>query len=124
MWARPWVQKLPLRRRAAWGKCGAKMIQYMALGVPVVVSPIGSGAEILAAGEVGLPARTLREWSESLCTILENPELARRLGAEGRRLVERLYSVETNAPRLARIFADVLATPSSGENARRPPRPE
>lgn len=92
----------------ASGKCGAKMLQYMALGIPVVASPVGAGAEILAAADVGLAARNSGEWLESLGRLQDDPQLARRLGAAGRKLAVRSYSVEVQAPRIAKIFAEVL----------------
>jgi glycosyltransferase involved in cell wall biosynthesis len=94
------------------GKCGLKALQYMALGLPVVVSPVGVNAEIVGDGRSGLLARTPAEWEEALERLLADADLRRRLGVEGRATVERSYSAEVLAPRVAEIFrraADVRA---------------
>lgn len=91
----------------AWGKCGAKMVQYMSLAIPVLVSPVGSGAEILAADRVGLLATNPQEWFDGLGAFYRDRELAARCGEKGREVVERSYSVGSNAPKLARIFEEV-----------------
>jgi glycosyltransferase involved in cell wall biosynthesis len=91
----------------AQGKCGAKMLQYMALGIPALVSPVGSGAEILAEGEVGLPARNPGEWFAGLERLYADRPLAARCGQTARAVTERAYSLRTNAPRLAQIFQEV-----------------
>jgi hypothetical protein len=91
---------------AEWerGKCGLKALQYMALGLPVVVSPVGVNAEIVRDGESGVLARTEREWEEALERLLADADLRRRMGREGRATVERAYSAAVVAPRVAEIF--------------------
>lgn len=84
------------------GKCSFKMLQYMATGLPVVVSPIGMNAEILTLGELGIGATTERQWIDGLIALLENKTLRARFGAEGRRVVESSFSIRVVAPRLAR----------------------
>jgi hypothetical protein len=91
----------------ARGKCGYKLIQYMACGVPVVASPVGVNAEIVEHGVNGFLATTPAEWSDALVTLLRDPELRRRMGAEGRRKVEAHYSLKVWAPRVAKMLADV-----------------
>jgi glycosyltransferase involved in cell wall biosynthesis len=86
------------------GKCSFKMLQYMACGVPVVVSPVGMNAEVLALGRVGLGARDDREWVEGLLTILTDVELGMQMGAEGRQVVCRHFSVGVIAQMLAEAF--------------------
>ena len=96
------------------GKCGAKMLLYMAMGLPVLVSPVGSNAEILSAGNVGLGPRTKEEWSAGLTRFYDNRNLASECGAAGRRIVQQSYSVAANAPRLAEIFREAArAAPES-----------
>lgn len=81
------------------GKCGYKLIQYMACGVPVVASPVGVNAVIVKPGENGLLARD-DEWKQRLATLIENPELRRSYGFRGRKDVEEWYSLKIQAPRL------------------------
>jgi glycosyltransferase involved in cell wall biosynthesis len=91
---------------AEWerGKCGLKALQYMALGVPVLVSPVGVNTEIVEHGRNGLLAASPEEWDEQLARLLESPALRRTLGEAGRATVEAGYSALSQAPRVAAIF--------------------
>lgn len=86
----------------ARGKCSFKMLQYLAAGLPVVVSPVGMNAEILSLGELGIGATTEKQWVDGLIALLESKTLRARLGAEGRRVVESSFSIHVVAPQLAR----------------------
>jgi glycosyltransferase involved in cell wall biosynthesis len=91
----------------ARGKCGYKLIQYMACGLPVVASPVGVNAEIVEHGVNGFLATTEAEWSEALATLLRDPALRQRMGAAGRRKVEEHYSLQVWGPRVAALLLDV-----------------
>ena len=86
------------------GKCGFKMLQYMAAGRPCVVSPVGMNWELLGEAELGLPARGLDEWKSALCAVLADGEIARRMGEAGRSVATARYSVSVLAPRLAELL--------------------
>jgi glycosyltransferase involved in cell wall biosynthesis len=73
------------------GKCGFKLIQYMACGKPVVASPIGVNRKIVVEGVNGFLASTPKEWVEALLCLKADPELRRSMGAKGRRMVEERY---------------------------------
>ncbi|MGH9659924.1 MAG: glycosyltransferase family 4 protein, partial [Bryobacteraceae bacterium] len=90
---------------APWsrGKCSFKLLTYMACGVPVVASPVGMNADVLASGG-GLAASSEKDWSEAVDSILSRPEDARRMGRQGRRVVLRDYSIHALAPRLAALL--------------------
>lgn len=88
----------------ALGKCALKMLLYMAVGVPVVASPVGVGGSLLRRAEVGIAAKAERDWYEALLRLFDDRELARGMGAAGRSLVEEKYSVAKNAVTLADIF--------------------
>ena len=90
------------------GKCGGKMITYLAAGVPVIVSPVGVNAEILSRGESGLAATTNDEWFRALETLYDDRALSRQMGRTGRAVIEEYYSVSANVPKLVKIFAAVL----------------
>lgn len=91
----------------ARGKCGYKLIQYMACGVPVVASPVGVNAEIVEHGMNGFLASTEAEWVDALNTLLRDPALRERMGKAGRRKVERDYALQVWGPRVAQMLRDV-----------------
>jgi glycosyltransferase involved in cell wall biosynthesis len=88
---------------APWerGKCGYKLIQYMAAGRPVVASPVGVNVELVRNGVNGFLAADEQAWVEALLRLVGDADLRSRLGAAGRRLVEESYSLQAVAPRLA-----------------------
>jgi glycosyltransferase involved in cell wall biosynthesis len=86
------------------GKCSFKMLQYMAVGLPVVVSPVGMNRELLAKAEVGFAASTPDEWYEALERLYDDRPLQVKLGQAGRQVVERFYNADTVASELARII--------------------
>lgn len=86
------------------GKCSYKMLQSMAVGLPVVVSPVGMNADVLAMGECGCAARTEDEWSATLTALAADPARCESLGREGRRIVETYFDVPVVATQLAEAF--------------------
>jgi glycosyltransferase involved in cell wall biosynthesis len=96
------------------GKCGFKLIQYMACSVPVVASPVGANRQIVEDGVNGFLASTEDEWVCALTRIAQDPAGSLRMGGEGRRLVEEKYSVQVTAP----LLAGLLARASQESNAR------
>jgi glycosyltransferase involved in cell wall biosynthesis len=86
------------------GKCGLKLIQYMAAGLPVVASPVGVNREIVRAGVNGYLAATEREWVAALARLIESAPLRRELGARGRAIAEAEYSLSMWAPRYLAIL--------------------
>jgi glycosyltransferase involved in cell wall biosynthesis len=89
---------MPLVDDQEWTKYKAatKLIQYMALGIAAVASPVGVNAEILKDNRVGMAAATDDEWFDCLRTLVDDAELRRRLGIAGRSLVESRYCIEAN----------------------------
>lgn len=99
------------------GKCGYKLIQYMAGGKPVVASPIGVNREIVEDWACGVLADGSEQWFEALSGLLNSPEARQELGKQGRRAVEEHYSLQVQAPRLASILrgaADNVSRQSGG----------
>jgi len=86
------------------GKCGFKMLTYLSVGLPGIVSPVGVNAEILSYDNVGFAANSASDWHAALETLFDESALGPRMGALGRRVVEKHYSVKANAPKLAEIF--------------------
>lgn len=81
------------------GKCGFKLVQYMASGVPVIASPIGVNSDMVTPGVNGFLASGPQQWVDGLEQLFASVELRTRLGAAGRARVEREYSVQVIAPR-------------------------
>ena len=86
------------------GKFSYKMLQYMACGIPSVVSPVGVNADILAQAQIGIAATKYEQWVEALSTILADRAVAEHLGATARALAISDYSIGVLAPRLVAIF--------------------
>jgi glycosyltransferase involved in cell wall biosynthesis len=94
----------------AWskGKCGLKALQFMALGIPVVCSPVGVNTMIITDNENGFIADTQEEWVEKLGALLRSAELRGRLGQAGRLTVESTYSAAVQAPRVYDVLTSVV----------------
>lgn len=82
------------------GKGGYKLLQYMALGIPCVASPVGINKKIIKDGVNGFLADSQEQWIERLTPLIENPELRDKMGREGRKMAEEFYSYEVASSRL------------------------
>jgi len=94
----------------AWskGKCGAKALQFMGLGIPTICSPVGVNTEIIQDNQNGLLADSEDEWVEKMSQLIKSREMRERLGQAGRQTVEERYSAKSQAPRVYEIFKSVL----------------
>jgi len=90
------------------GKCGMKALQFMAMGIPTICSPVGVNTDIIQDDQNGFIAASEDEWVEKLSRLLRSRELRQRLGQAGRATVEQKYSAITQAPRVYEIFKSVL----------------
>jgi len=86
------------------GKSGFKAIQYLAVGIPFVVTPIGMCAEIGVPGETHFNAQSSEEWYNSLNKLLSDTALRKKMGARGRHYALQNFTV----PKQAEILAEVL----------------
>jgi glycosyltransferase involved in cell wall biosynthesis len=100
----------------AWskGKCGLKALQFMALGIPTVCSPVGVNTDIIQDDQNGFIATTEDEWVEKLSSLIRSAPLRARLGKAGRETVERTYSAKSQAPRVFEVFKSVLSSADAG----------
>jgi glycosyltransferase involved in cell wall biosynthesis len=96
---------------SAWerGKCGYKLIQYMACGLPVVASNVGVNAEIVQQRVSGLLVDSGQEWVAALGALLDDPFLRREMGLAGRARVEGNYCVQRTGPRVIELLQSVAA---------------
>ncbi len=98
-------------------KCGLKLLQYMAIGIPGVASPVGVNREIIREGENGFLADSAMQWEAALRMLIIDYELRQKLGANARTTVERFYSVSANLPKwleAIRRTAETATQPPSG----------
>jgi glycosyltransferase involved in cell wall biosynthesis len=90
------------------GKCGIKLIQYMACALPVVGTPIGVNQEIVQHGVNGFQANSLDEWIDYLSKLATDPYLCKVMGAKGREMVEAKYCLQVTAPRMAQLLRSCI----------------
>ncbi len=90
----------------AKGKCGFKALQYMAVGIPTLASPVGVNRDIITNGVHGFLCDTESAWEAAFIQLIEQPQLRQRLGAAGRQRVEENYSVSVNAGAFCRMFTN------------------
>jgi glycosyltransferase involved in cell wall biosynthesis len=83
------------------GKSCFKAVQYMAVGVPFVVSPVGACHDIAEADRTHFVARSQEQWYEHLSRLLSDANLRQRMGESGRRYAVQHYSIEANVQKLA-----------------------
>lgn len=88
----------------AKGKCAFKAIQYMALGIPTVVSAVGFNMEAVPDGVAGFICKSEGEWYLRLKKLIEDPALRSTMGAKGRAWVEQHYSVAANGATFLGLF--------------------
>jgi glycosyltransferase involved in cell wall biosynthesis len=89
----------------AKGKCGFKALQYMAMEIPALVSPVGVNAEIVTNGKNGFWCSSDVEWLERLTQLVNDASSRKQLGKHGRELVEERYSVKANEQNFRNLFS-------------------
>ncbi len=92
------------------GKCGYKLIQYMACGLPVIASPVGVNQVLVENGVNGFLATDTESWVRAFLTLYENCHLRERMGRCGRIKVETEYCLQVTTPRLASFIRNVRKT--------------
>ncbi len=90
------------------GKCGFKGLQYMALEVSTIMSPVGVNSEIIQDGANGFLAASDKEWEEKLSQLIENEALRKQFGKEGRKTIEERYSVNANKNKYLEIIGNTI----------------
>ena len=90
------------------GKCGFKGLQYMSLGIPTIMSPVGVNKDIIADGENGYLANSTDEWVNKLSLLIESVELRKKIGESGKNTIVKKYSVDANKQLYLNCFNSVL----------------
>jgi glycosyltransferase involved in cell wall biosynthesis len=86
------------------GKCGYKLIQYMACGLPVIASPVGVNTCIVEQGITGFLASNNEQWLQALVLLSQNTTMRSDFGKAGRKKVEQEYNLQVTVPRLLDIL--------------------
>lgn len=89
------------------GKCGFKGLQYMAMGIPAVMSPVGVNTEIIEHGVNGFLASTTEEWEAILSNLIDNVALRKEIGAKGRQTICERYSIDAQKYKYLELFNSI-----------------
>jgi glycosyltransferase involved in cell wall biosynthesis len=87
------------------GKCGFKLIQYLALGIPAVASPVGVNQYIIEEGVNGYLCSTSKEWEKALTVLVKEEQKRVVMGAAGRKKIEEHYSLQAQAGLFLDLFS-------------------
>jgi glycosyltransferase involved in cell wall biosynthesis len=88
------------------GKCGYKLIQYMACALPIVASPVGVNRQIVDQGISGYLSTTVEDWAQALSDLRDNRTNGEAMGKAGRIKVENQYCLQVTAPRLLSLLRE------------------
>jgi len=104
---------MPLCADEDWDryKCGLKLIQYMAAGIPAVASPVGVNASIIEQGQNGFLADSDEAWADCLGRLTADLALRKTIGNAARETVAAEYSIEANFPRYETALQKLMASP-------------
>lgn len=86
------------------GKCAFKAIQYMSLGIPPVVSPVGVNRSVVEEGTTGFWANDEKEWMEKLEKLITDAKLRGEMGIKAREKIMNAYSVKANQNKFIELF--------------------
>lgn len=99
------------------GKCGYKLIQYMAAGRPVVGSPVGVNSRMIRHGVNGFIADSMQEWTDALLELYHDFDLRQRMAIEARKTVEAEYCLQLTGPQLDSILRQVVDQHKAAANS-------
>lgn len=100
----------------AKGKCGLKGLQYMALEIPTLMSPVGVNSEIIQDGVNGYLADEVDEWVEKISKLVESEQLRKELGQKARQTVLEKYSIESEKKNYLKYFNELVGAKNFSPN--------
>ena len=86
------------------GKCGFKILQYMAAGLPVIASPVGANAELVVPKQTGILPESWPDWPAAIARLCADAKWRAEMGLAGRRRVEEQFSLDRAADEWARLL--------------------
>jgi glycosyltransferase involved in cell wall biosynthesis len=121
----PWIKQDELKELSAidigimplpddeWtnGKCGLKGLQYMALEIATIMSPVGVNAVIIQDGVNGYLAGPVEEWVDKISILIDQPKLRLQVGKNGRQTVLEKYSAQSQLGRYLQYFNELTKKP-------------
>lgn len=92
-----------------WNRCKfyLKVVQYMALGIPPVCSPLGSNPEVIQHGINGFLAATEDDWVNCLEALIRDRSLRKKMSENAARTAQEKYSLEANHDQILGAFRSV-----------------
>lgn len=90
------------------GKSSLKALTYMAIAIPFVATAYGTNYRIMENGVQGFMASNDEEWIEYIIQLIDDVELRKKMGIEGRRRVVDYYSLNANLPKYLKVFKTVV----------------
>jgi glycosyltransferase involved in cell wall biosynthesis len=95
---------------AARGKCGFKLIEYMAMGKPVIASAVGANRDIVGESRGGMLVDRVEDWPDAMSRLGNDAPARDEAGARGRTHVERNFSLDVALDRYDAIFRAVMGS--------------
>ena len=96
-----------IRDKWSVGKSAFKAVQYGAVGIPTIASPVGAAEKVVRHGETGLLANSTEEWIDAVTTLVKDKELRTKMGKAAREHIVENYSLAKWAPRMVEIIRSV-----------------
>ena len=90
------------------GKCGYKLVQYMAGGIPVIASPVGVNRQIVEPGINGFLAESTDDWLFALRELMNSIQKRSEMGQAGRQKAEQMYNLQVTAPKLMKLLSSAI----------------
>ena len=90
------------------GKCGYKLIQYMACGIPVIASPVGVNKKIVTDSSSGILANRLSDWDSCFEDIISSTERFKNFSESGRHAVKNYYELKVQTKALVKVFQSLI----------------
>jgi len=91
------------------GKCGFKILQYAAAGLPIVTSPVGINSEYVRDGVTGFHASSIPQWIDRITKLIKNAELRKQMGTAGKVHVEK-YDIDNIGRKLCSLLDRCVET--------------